>query len=203
MRCVTSPPASARQPAARARSGRLPRRAREPRQRPVPLHRAAAEAHEHLVTDRRRYANARRTFCSPNYKMLDFPEDPPGGSAAFGGTTSRARYAIWWWTNLLTFDGPQGTDLACLLRRLRERLQVPRQESPGDGLISSADLSDVAVAEFSAKGCVCGPANDSEASPSVFHGGLRHRAKASAISARRPIAIVVTAQVLSKIPTAR
>ena len=28
---------------------------------------------------------------------------------------------------LHTFDGPQGTDLACLIRRLRERLRVPRQ----------------------------------------------------------------------------
>ena len=46
---------------------------------------------------------------------------------------------------LHTFDGPQGTDLACLIRRLRERLQVPRQESPGGGLIcvgTSATVGD-------------------------------------------------------------
>ena len=46
---------------------------------------------------------------------------------------------------LHTFAGPQGTDLACLIRRLRERLQVPRQESPGDGLVrvgTSATVGD-------------------------------------------------------------
>ena len=55
---------------------------------------------------------------------------------------------------LHTFDGPQGTDLACLIRRLKNRLRVPRQlpppapdQQPQQGLISvgtSATVGDEA-----------------------------------------------------------
>ena len=47
---------------------------------------------------------------------------------ALRGKVSAGLYVGEWEEAPHTFDGPQGTDLACLIRRLRERLQVPRQE---------------------------------------------------------------------------
>ncbi|MEN8261825.1 MAG: DEAD/DEAH box helicase, partial [Pseudomonadota bacterium] len=61
-----------------------------------------------------------------NYKMLDYllmrPKDQPLWRF---NARETLRYLIV--DELHTFDGAQGTDLACLIRRLKARLQTPRQ----------------------------------------------------------------------------
>ena len=99
---------------------------------------------EHLVTDRETLRERPPHILLTNYKMLDFLMIRPADRRLWRrNQPSTLRYLVV--DELHTFDGPQGTDLACLIRRLRERLQVPRQESPGGGLIcvgTSATVGD-------------------------------------------------------------
>ena len=84
---------------------------------------------DHLVTDRATLRERPPDILLTNYKMLDYlmlrPLDRPLWRHNEAGTL---RYLVV--DELHTFDGAQGTDLACLIRRLRARLQVA-----GDGLI--------------------------------------------------------------------
>ena len=83
---------------------------------------------EHLVTDREALRERPPHILLTNYKMLDFLMIRPADRRLWRrNQTSTLRYLVV--DELHTFDGPQGTDLACLIRRLRERLQVPRQET--------------------------------------------------------------------------
>ena len=83
---------------------------------------------EHLVTDRETLRERPPHILLTNYKMLDFLMIRPADRRLWRrNQPSPLRYLVV--DELHTFDGPQGTDLACLIRRLRERLQVPRQES--------------------------------------------------------------------------
>ena len=99
---------------------------------------------EHLVTDRETLRERPPHILLTNQKMLDFLMIRPADRRLWRhNQPSTLRYLVV--DELHTFDGPQGTDLACLIRRLRERLQVPRQESPGGGLIcvgTSATVGD-------------------------------------------------------------
>ena len=60
-----------------------------------------------------------------NYKMLDYllvrPRDQP---LWVGNAPNTLRYLVV--DEIHTFDGAQGTDLACLIRRLKARLQTPK-----------------------------------------------------------------------------
>ncbi|MFC1743405.1 DEAD/DEAH box helicase [Candidatus Riflebacteria bacterium] len=81
---------------------------------------------DHLITDKENMRLRPPDILLTNYRMLDF-------------LLIRARDFKIWSQNkpesfkflvvdeLHTFDGPQGTDLACLLRRLKARLQTPRK----------------------------------------------------------------------------
>jgi DEAD/DEAH box helicase domain-containing protein len=77
-----------------------------------------------------------------NYKMLDFllirPKDQPLWRY---NTPGMLRYLVV--DELHTFDGAQGTDLACLIRRLRDRLQVgPELACVGTSATIGADSTD-------------------------------------------------------------
>lgn len=81
---------------------------------------------EHLISDKETLRNNPPDILLTNYKMLDF-------------LLIRAKdYSLWALNNedtlkylvvdeLHTFDGAQGTDLACLIRRLKARLDTPNQ----------------------------------------------------------------------------
>ena len=87
---------------------------------------------EHLVTDRETLRERPPHILLTNYKMLDFLMIRPADRRLWRhNQPSTLRYLVV--DELHTFNGPQGTDLACLIRRLRERLQVPRQESARQG----------------------------------------------------------------------
>ena len=89
---------------------------------------AIHDGREHLVTDRETLRERPPHILLTNYKMLDFLMIRPADRRLWRhNQPSTLRYLVV--DELHTFDGPQGTDLACLVRRLRERLQVPRQES--------------------------------------------------------------------------
>ena len=81
---------------------------------------------EHLVTDRETLRERPPHILLTNYKMLDFLMiRPPDARLWRHNQPGTLRYLVV--DELHTFDGPQGTDLACLIRRLKDRLHVPRQ----------------------------------------------------------------------------
>lgn len=83
----------------------------------------------HVITDRETLQRDPPDILLTNYKMLDYllvrPSDQGIWRASFGGSGHGGavlRYLVV--DELHTFDGAQGTDLACLLRRLQARLGV-------------------------------------------------------------------------------
>ena len=77
-----------------------------------------------MITDRDTLRKHPPDILLTNYKMLDYLMLRPKDRAlwAHNGPTT-LRYVVV--DELHTFDGAQGTDLALLLRRLRQRLKVP------------------------------------------------------------------------------
>lgn len=78
----------------------------------------------HLITSRRRLQLDPPDILLTNYKMLDYLLIRPGDQALWKHNSPDClRYLVV--DELHTFDGAQGTDLACLIRRLKSRLEVP------------------------------------------------------------------------------
>jgi Distinct helicase family with a unique C-terminal domain including a metal-binding cysteine cluster len=79
-----------------------------------------------VITDHETILNSPPDILMTNYKMLDYllvrPEDARLWSA--NETTGALRFIVV--DELHTFDGAQGADLACLVRRLKSRLNIPR-----------------------------------------------------------------------------
>ena len=106
---------------------------------------------DHLITDRETLRERPPHILLTNYKMLDFLMIRPADARLWRhNQPGMLRYLVV--DELHTFDGPQGTDLACLIRRLKDRLQVPRPlpqrppgQAPQQGLIcvgTSATVGD-------------------------------------------------------------
>ena len=86
-------------------------------------------AAEHIITDRETLRQSPPDILLTNYKMLDYLMIRPGDQRLWRhNEPGTLRYLVV--DELHTFDGAQGTDLACLIRRLRARLQIP-----SDGLV--------------------------------------------------------------------
>ena len=84
---------------------------------------------EQVITDRETLRENPPDILLTNYKMLDYLMIRPADQRLWRQNDSGTlRYLVV--DELHTFDGAQGTDLACLIRRLRARLQVPP-----DGLV--------------------------------------------------------------------
>ena len=78
---------------------------------------------EHIVTDRETLRDRPPDILLTNYKMLDYLMIRPGDQRLWRHNEPETlRYLVV--DELHTFDGAQGTDLACLIRRLRARLRV-------------------------------------------------------------------------------
>ena len=83
----------------------------------------------HVITDRETLRQSPPDILLTNYKMLDYLMIRPGDQRLWRHNgAGTLRYLVV--DELHTFDGAQGTDLACLVRRLRARLRVPP-----DGLV--------------------------------------------------------------------
>ena len=83
----------------------------------------------HVITDRETLRRSPPDILLTNYKMLDYLMIRPGDQRLWRHNEPETlRYLVV--DELHTFDGAQGTDLACLIRRLRARLKVPP-----DGLV--------------------------------------------------------------------
>jgi DEAD/DEAH box helicase domain-containing protein len=84
-----------------------------------------AMSDEMVITDQARMREAPPDILMTNYKMLDYlllrPQDY---SLWQGNRPDTLKFVVV--DELHTFDGAQGTDLACLLRRLLDRLKTPR-----------------------------------------------------------------------------
>jgi len=79
---------------------------------------------DHVITDRETLRRNPPDILLTNYKMLDYLLTRPGDAKLwrYNGPET-LRYLVV--DELHTFDGAQGTDLACLLRRLKDRLGAP------------------------------------------------------------------------------
>lgn len=77
-----------------------------------------------VITDHDTMLNCPPDILLTNYKMLDYLLVRPRDAALWNGNSPETlRYIAV--DELHTFDGAQGTDLACLLRRLKSRLYTP------------------------------------------------------------------------------
>jgi DEAD/DEAH box helicase domain-containing protein len=77
-----------------------------------------------VITDKETLRSAPPDILLTNYKMLDYLLLRPRDRALWRhNEADTLRYLVV--DELHTFDGAQGTDLACLLRRLRARLHTP------------------------------------------------------------------------------
>jgi DEAD/DEAH box helicase domain-containing protein len=79
---------------------------------------------EHLVDDRKVLRQFPPDILLTNYKMLDFLLQRPDDRGLWGknGPLSLQYLVL---DELHTYDGAQGSDVACLIRRLRARLRIP------------------------------------------------------------------------------
>ncbi len=80
-----------------------------------------------VITDKPTLRNCPPDILLTNYKMLDYLLIQPDAQSLWQhnqGNPEALRYIIV--DEFHTFDGAQGTDLACLLRRLKHRLKTPR-----------------------------------------------------------------------------
>ena len=78
---------------------------------------------DHVITDRSVLKQQPPDILLTNYKMLDYLMVRPRDRHLWkGSTTGSVRFLVV--DELHTFDGAQGTDLACLIRRLKARLHV-------------------------------------------------------------------------------
>ena len=81
---------------------------------------------DHVITDRGALRERPPDILLTNYKMLDFLLIRPIDHRLWRhNAPDNLRYLVV--DELHTFDGAQGTDLACLIRRLRSRLGVARE----------------------------------------------------------------------------
>jgi DEAD/DEAH box helicase domain-containing protein len=87
----------------------------------------ASRGPKHLVDDRHTLRNSPPDILLTNYRMLDFllmrPED---ADLWHDNAPSTLQYLVL--DELHTYDGAQGSDVACLIRRLKARLSVPAQQ---------------------------------------------------------------------------
>ena len=106
-------------------------------------HRRMTESN--IISDRYTLRESPPDLLLTNYKMLDYLLIRPKDKALWEGNRANTlRYIVV--DELHTFDGAQGTDLACLLRRLKARLQAqsvcPVGTSATLGSGSSTELRD-------------------------------------------------------------
>ena len=79
-----------------------------------------------VITDKQIIRDAPPDLLLTNYKMLDYLLVQPESQKLWRyNQPDTLRYIVV--DEFHTFDGAQGTDLACLLRRLKHRLKTPRQ----------------------------------------------------------------------------
>ncbi|MDT8392016.1 MAG: DEAD/DEAH box helicase [Lentisphaeria bacterium] len=86
----------------------------------------AMMSEDHVITDRETLRAAPPDILLTNYKMLDYLLIRPRDAELWkDNEPDTLRYMVV--DELHTFDGAQGTDLACLIRRLKNRLHVPQR----------------------------------------------------------------------------
>lgn len=81
---------------------------------------------DQVITDHEIMLSSPPDILLTNYKMLDYLLVRPKDAALWKENKGETLKYIAV-DELHTFDGAQGTDLACLLRRLKERLEIPAQ----------------------------------------------------------------------------
>ncbi|NJN09401.1 MAG: DEAD/DEAH box helicase [Richelia sp. RM1_1_1] len=80
---------------------------------------------ENIITDKNMLRQCPPDILLTNYKMLDYLLIRPNDQSLWMGNAAETlRYLVV--DEIHTFDGAQGTDLACLIRRLKARLQTPK-----------------------------------------------------------------------------
>ncbi|QEP42979.1 DEAD/DEAH box helicase [Ectothiorhodospiraceae bacterium BW-2] len=102
---------------------------------------------EKVITDKETLRQYPPDILLTNYKMLDYlllrPQDQPLWQH---NTPETLQYIVV--DELHTFDGAQGTDLACLLRRLKHRLQSPTDHIAVVGTSATVGNSSAALIDY-------------------------------------------------------
>lgn len=81
---------------------------------------------ESIITDKETLRKSPPDILLTNYKMLDYLLTRPQDAQLWANNEPETlRYLVV--DELHTFDGAQGTDLACLIRRLKDRLGIPEK----------------------------------------------------------------------------
>ena len=89
-------------------------------------HATMAMAQDRVITDKDTLRNNPPDILLTNYKMLDYLLIRPKDFSLWQANGPETlKYLVV--DELHTFDGAQGTDLACLIRRLKERLKTPQK----------------------------------------------------------------------------
>jgi DEAD/DEAH box helicase domain-containing protein len=82
---------------------------------------------EHVITDREAMRSSPPDILLTNYKMLDYLLIRPKDTRLWQGNEPETLQFLVV-DELHTFDGAQGADLACLIRRLKARLKTPERQ---------------------------------------------------------------------------
>ena len=107
---------------------------------------------DHIVTDREAIKDVPPDLLLTNYKMLDYLMVRPEHQRLWKGTSADTlRYLVV--DELHTFDGAQGTDLACLIRRLKKRLGVSQHQlcCVGTSATMGADQNEEKLRNYAAQ----------------------------------------------------
>lgn len=116
---------------------------------------STAMSEQAIITDHNALLRNPPDILLTNYKMLDYLLIRPQDSKLWDGNEPETlKYFVV--DELHTFDGAQGTDLACLIRRLSDRLQTPCEDicfvgtsaTMGSGPEDAKHLCDFASAVF-------------------------------------------------------
>jgi len=87
---------------------------------------ASAMTEDEIITDKNLLRQNPPDILLTNYKMLDYLLIRPGDFPLWGDNEPETlKYLVV--DELHTFDGAQGADLACLIRRIKERLKTPEK----------------------------------------------------------------------------
>ena len=102
---------------------------------------SATMTEKEVITSRDEIRKSPPNILITNYKMLDYMLIRPSDKTLWAlNEPATLRFLVV--DELHTFDGAQGTDLACLIRRLKERLQCPRSHLCCVGTSATLGLDD-------------------------------------------------------------
>ncbi|MFW5710787.1 MAG: DEAD/DEAH box helicase [Spirochaetota bacterium] len=111
---------------------------------------ASVMSRDSIITDREVMLSSPPDILLTNYKMLDLLLLRAAYAPLFAGNRPQTlKYLVV--DEIHTFDGAQGSDLACLFRRLKQRLQTPDEHLIAVGTSATMGDSEEVLTRFAAR----------------------------------------------------